>query len=385
MDDTFKFSLLTDGNYATWSKDVEYALRGKGCWSLVSNTEPKLSADATEKEKVDFQQRKDKALSILYYSVSIKYRTLISSEKEPFAVWNILKENFRSVSRASIMRLLDEFFSIRFDPNSENIGLFCARIKNAVQLLADAGHPVEELYQSFQAIRYLPPDYQNVVQLIYRWDDKEFKLCNIEKELITEEGRLNQLKIDLDKNASSSSAYNLCAEKYLTCDFKTPRFLNVNPCATRSGKNKKIDRNKRIGPCFKCKQFGHLKYQCKNLDINLQSQRGEGKPNVLDNLEQSYFISEAYFNAGEVTADKFIWVIDTAATKHFCNNLNLFTDIRKVQGTSMSLAVGDVESPVEGIGTVEMYVMIDGKKNIISLNDVMFSPKLRQSFICPEI
>ncbi|GFV82566.1 uncharacterized protein TNCV_2976761 [Trichonephila clavipes] len=45
--------------------------------------------------------------------------------------------------------------------------------------------------------------------------------------------------------------------------------------------------------------------------------------------------------------DKFNWIIDTAATRHFCNNINLFSDLKNIEGKTMPLAVGGLESPIE--------------------------------------
>ncbi|GBM73392.1 hypothetical protein AVEN_163194-1 [Araneus ventricosus] len=44
------------------------------------------------------------------------------------------------------MRLLDEFFSIEFDPVKDTIAIFIAKIKRIVKRLADTGNPLDDVY-----------------------------------------------------------------------------------------------------------------------------------------------------------------------------------------------------------------------------------------------
>ncbi|GBM55869.1 hypothetical protein AVEN_2567-1 [Araneus ventricosus] len=54
----------------------------------------------------------------------------------------------------------------------------------------------------FQLIRYLPPEYDNLVQILYSVKYEEFTVDNITKQIITESGRI-QLKLK-DKNRIQS-------------------------------------------------------------------------------------------------------------------------------------------------------------------------------------
>ncbi|GIY16859.1 hypothetical protein CEXT_660451 [Caerostris extrusa] len=61
---------------------------------------------------------------------------------------------------ASVIRLLDEVFQIKFYAKKDTIAIFIARIRKLVRRLMDAGHPLEGMYPAFQSIRILPPDFQ---------------------------------------------------------------------------------------------------------------------------------------------------------------------------------------------------------------------------------
>ncbi|KMQ82762.1 retrovirus-related pol polyprotein from transposon tnt 1-94 [Lasius niger] len=207
--DGHKISLLTSNNYATWKQETMVLLMDRGSWGFITGDEAPLGTDATRRETADYNMRKDRAYSTIFFGVSEEYRDLISSTTSGAKAWEILREQFEPVARCRVAQLLDQFYKVRFTPG-DSMGLFLARLKKAVKDMTDAGHPVEERYIAFQAIRYLPGEYQNLVQVIYRWEDKQFKLVEIEKELIQEEHRIKQCQRDIEtvNESFSNSVYD---------------------------------------------------------------------------------------------------------------------------------------------------------------------------------
>ncbi|GBM45022.1 hypothetical protein AVEN_98873-1 [Araneus ventricosus] len=65
----------------------------------------------------------------------------------------------------------------------------------------------------FKLLRYLPPEYDNLVQILYRVKDEEFTVDNITKQLITESRRI-QLKLkDENRIQSVTDAYTAGVRK----------------------------------------------------------------------------------------------------------------------------------------------------------------------------
>ncbi|GFX74754.1 uncharacterized protein TNCV_3121831 [Trichonephila clavipes] len=116
---------------------------------------------------------------------------------------------------------------------------------------------------------------------------------------------------------------------------------------------------KTIGPCYVCNKYGHLKVNCK-----------EKK-----SLQKSPSTVNETFNTEFDKGDKGIWVIDTAATSHFCNDKCLFLDLKPITNMKMSLATEDKSCPVEGIGTLRFRVKYKGSFHEITLSDVLFNPE----------
>ncbi|GFX75429.1 retrovirus-related Pol polyprotein from transposon RE1 [Trichonephila clavipes] len=171
----------------------------------------------------------------------------------------------------------------------EDVGICISRVKTAATRLQKAGHKLDDLYIGFQLIRWLPQEFQSTVQQIYRWKEVDFRVVKIEAELILEANRLQLMKQDLEK-----------AENAYLSSF-TSKKSKTFPGATAAA---------------------------------------HGDPNGKKDYQKKEY------------SDKGVWVIDTAATSHFCNDKSLFLDLKPISSMKMSLATEDKSCPVEGIGTL---------------------------------
>ncbi|GFT32684.1 hypothetical protein TNCV_2641071 [Trichonephila clavipes] len=69
----------------------------------------------------------------------------------------------------------------------------------------------------------------------------------------------------------------------------------------------------------------------------------------------------------------------------FAVTKKLFVSYEPMNNTTMSLAIGEITSPVEGVGTVKFYFDSDNGRNNITLHNVMYSPKLRNLMSGPAL
>ncbi|GFT10382.1 retrovirus-related Pol polyprotein from transposon TNT 1-94 [Trichonephila clavipes] len=200
-------------------------------------------------------------------------------------------------------------------PTREDVGIFISRVKTAATRLQEAGHKLDDLYIGFQLIRWLPQEFQSTVQQIYRWKEEDFRVVKIEAELILEANRLQLMKQDLEK-----------AENAYLSSFTSKKSKTL-PGATAAAHG----------------------------DLN-------GKND--------------YQKKGEF--DKGVWVIDTTATSHFCNDKSLFLDLKPITNMKMSLATEDKSCPVEGIGTLRFrpdHYIIPKSKAISFFSDITAKTK----------
>ncbi|GFV26440.1 retrovirus-related Pol polyprotein from transposon TNT 1-94 [Trichonephila clavipes] len=294
------------------------------------------------RKKLDLQLRKDRCYTLIYTNISSDLKNLITETTDGVAAWKILKDHFEPVTRARVIQLLDQFFGTKYQPG-EDVGIFISRVKTAATRLQEAGHKLDDLYIGFQLIRWLPQEFQSTVQQIYRWKEEDFRVVKIEAELILEANRLQLMKQDLEK-AENAYLSSFTSKKSKTLPGATAAAHGdpngKNDYQKRSGKvfNCKTIKNvkqsiKTIGPCYVCNKYGHLKVNCKE---KKSLQKSPSNVNETFNTE----------------FDKGLWVIDTAATSHFCNDKSLFLDLKPITNMKMSLATKDKSCPVEGISQI---------------------------------
>ncbi|GFW57313.1 retrovirus-related Pol polyprotein from transposon TNT 1-94 [Trichonephila clavipes] len=137
---------------------------------------------------------------------------------------------------------------------------------------------------------------------------------------------------------------------------KKSKTLPGATAAAHGDPNGKNDYQKKGG------KYGHLKVNCKEKKSLPKS------PSTVNETFNTEF-------------DKGLWVIDTAATSHFCNDKSLFLDLKPITNMKMSLATEDKSCPVEGIGTLRFRVKYKGSFHEITLTDVLFNPKLRRNLL----
>ncbi|KAG8180071.1 hypothetical protein JTE90_027852 [Oedothorax gibbosus] len=243
--ETAHIEKLNANNYSSWKDDVKVVLMDRGSWQIVVGKEeppqpyspvkddaggvPESDPafdKAYQKQLKDFNLRRDRAYSTIYLSLGKEIRPLISETDDPVEAFKILQFHFRPDSRARIIGLTDDFFSCRIDPNEE-VGLYAARLKRIAVQLNDAGKPVDDWYQAFQLIRYLPQEFNGIVQAIYRWTDDQFKSDKVLRELQAEEGRLKQCSKDQE-----AVAYRVGKERTTP-----PQASSNNPRRNRNKKN----------------------------------------------------------------------------------------------------------------------------------------------------
>ncbi|GFY20223.1 retrovirus-related Pol polyprotein from transposon TNT 1-94 [Trichonephila clavipes] len=348
-----QISVLTQHNWNTWKHDMQVLLMHYGCWQFIIQTKPEQpDEEATYKEKLDLQ--------------------------------------------------LHQFFGTKYQPG-ENVGIFISRVKTAATRLQEASHKLDDLCIGFQLIRWLPQEFQSTVQQIYRWKEEDFRVVKIEAELILEANRLQLIKQDLEK-AENAYLSSFTSKKSKTLPGATAAAHGdpngKNDYQKKGGKvfNCKTIKNvkqsiKTIGPCYVCNKYGHLKVNCKekkslqkppstvnetfNTEFNINLRFCEAESSLLE-LDKQLVTSCILF---EENSDKGVWVIDTAATSHFCNDKSLFLDLKPITNMKMSLATEDKSCPVEGIGTLRFRVKYKGSFHEITLTDVLFNPKLRRNLL----
>ncbi|GFT05091.1 retrovirus-related Pol polyprotein from transposon TNT 1-94 [Trichonephila clavipes] len=227
-----------------------------------------------------------------------------------------IKRSLRTSHKSKNSPTFRSFFETGYQPG-EDVGIFISRVKTAATRLQEVlDDKLDDLYIGFQLIRWLPQEFQSTVQQVYRWKEEDFRVVKIEAELILEANRLQLMKQDLEK------AENAYLSSFTSKKSKT-RYLVLRLQLMEIQRARMITKRKVVRFC---------EAECSLLELDKQ-------------LVPSCILFEE-------NSDKGVWVIDTAATSHFCNDKSLFLDLKPITNMKMSLATEDKSCPVEGIGTL---------------------------------
>ncbi|GFQ68533.1 CCHC-type domain-containing protein [Trichonephila clavata] len=229
---------LEGQNYVSWANDVKYLLMERQVWNIVDEKEiePKLdvSTDAEAvKEVKNFKARKQIAMSIIYLNIDSSHRRIVERIDDPVEAWKVLKTYYQLDSKAHHMEVYSSLMNCHI-LSEESISLFSTRLLRIYEQLRDLDEDFSERYVTFQLLRYLPPQFDSIVQTILRLDDVKFVYKDVVAELVAEEARLKLRNMDMSKEIAAQS--------------------------TRMESKKRS-----IKTCYQCKSPDHLKNNCPEL------------------------------------------------------------------------------------------------------------------------
>ncbi|GFW40417.1 retrovirus-related Pol polyprotein from transposon TNT 1-94 [Trichonephila clavipes] len=290
-----QISVLTQHNWNTWKHDMQVLLMHYGCWQFIIQTKPEQpDEEATYKEKLDLQLRKDRCYMLIYTNISSDLKNLITETTDGEAAWKILKDHFEPVTKARVIQLLDQFFGTKYQPG-EDVGIFISRVKTAATRLQEAGHKLDDLY------------------ILMKQDLEKAENAYLSSFTSKKSKTLPVATAAAHGDPNGKNDYQKKGGKVFNC--KTIK--NVKQSI------------KTIGPCYVCNKYGHLKVNCKekkslqkspstvnetfNTEFNINLRFCEADCSLLE-LDKQLVTSCILF---EENSDKGVWVIDTAATSHF--------------------------------------------------------------------
>ncbi|GBM55622.1 Retrovirus-related Pol polyprotein from transposon TNT 1-94 [Araneus ventricosus] len=297
-----KIAPLTSDNYPSWKQDMIAILLDRNVYDIVLGKENPPGDDATEKEKMRFKKRCNKAFSSIYLNVSKDLRPLIADITEGKKAWEVIQKYFHPESRARTI---------------------------------DCGEKVPLKYQAFQLIRFLPDCFGAIVQAIYRWPDDQFTFDQVLNELIAEEARLEQCSRDHEQFALHSAT----------------------PLRTGTRNISKINR-----PQDKAKKYNKTGYSDGDYWV-----KKKGSPKS--------FIAEACITE---RSDPNAWIVDSAATTHFCSDRKWFTKFEPSNKPEHIYMANSDTCPIEGKGTVKLSYL---NGQCFFLNNVIYSSQIRHNLI----
>ena len=368
-------------NYRTWRDISEYVLRLFNCWNIVLGTEeiPEEEidgdGDVINEDPIDgFQNRYQYASAYFLETIEPQWLILLATHKTPSAIWQAFEDKFARENTSSFFDQLNTVFDTRYDtatPIAEHINAYDT-YWNRIQLRCSAATPYDRyalpfvfksVFESPEAkaailLRSLPESMNNIVDNLQTKEDLTYDHVY---------NKLMDLRSPTSGNSEGDKAYKTAIVK---------------------GKGREQQRSGRSATpkeCTYCKKHypsarseGHAWNECSKLKADNQKKKNEKKAGssariVVEETSPTVSTSSRTYTTEKSLDPK--WVIDTGASSHMTNNLDLLINFQPEKGT---VRLGD-DSVIEscGRGTVKILAKTsDGQVTPVYLQRVLWVPEL---------
>ena len=355
---------LNGKNYPTWKLQCRMVLVKDGLWEIVSEKEADPGREQADAHK-KFMTRRDRALATIVLSIEPSLLYLLGANPEdPVVVWKKLRDHFQKKTWANKLELRRKLYALRLK-DGESVQEHIKRMTEIFEELSVIDDPVS--------------DDDRVVHLLASLPDS-----------------FDMLVTALQANSETVPRMEIVTERLLHEELKLKERGTVNEvrkALTAKG-------NSRKGPiCHFCRKPGHIKRECWKLtqiEASKKPGKGTGKPKHTANQatetrqERSWPDEAAVLSDGEAlvvghalsVTSQDIWIIDSGATCHMCNNKSFFSEVSVLEKPQeVSLGDGHVlEATAEGTVPLQM-LLPDGSTKKCSLKKVLWIPKLAYNLL----
>ncbi|GBN28647.1 Acetylcholinesterase-1 [Araneus ventricosus] len=201
--------------------------------------------------------------------------------------------------------------------------------------------------------------------------NEEFNHREVEKELVNEAGRiqLKQKDLNLDYTENAYTVGSFRQQETRKKSFE--RSGAVLDPSRNPGQYRKISYPKGMGSfCDFCSRKGHDAYKCYK-KRNKEKKQAFASETSFCGTNQAFGVSKDW--------DQFL--IDTAATSHFCYDRDWFKNFKELTTTKALLDDKKSTCEVKGIGDID-FIVKDIKGNVkLTLKDVFYTPNMRRNLI----
>ncbi|GBN75341.1 hypothetical protein AVEN_2662-1 [Araneus ventricosus] len=213
---------------------------------------------------------------------------------------------------------------LNIDENLKNtMSSYIGKISQAAKDLENAGKVIPDDDIAYRMLANLPRSYDNIVMQLYQLYDKNVTSLNVRKFLLAEYDRVK------------------VREKSYTRP-KGPAVFSIE----RDVSEKKISANdfKERRKCFSCRTVGHIKKKCWKLkNDNKMPTHQQRKPPTFKKGEHSN-PAALYASVYWTQSMDIEFVIDSVATEHFVNDINLFINFQKLSSSANVEDISDNEA-----------------------------------------
>lgn len=289
----------------------------------------------------DAENKKTKAKLIMTIDSSLYVH--IKDEKTAQDVWKRLKILFDDSGFQRKISLLRHLISIRLE-DSESMTSYVTQIVDTAQKLGSTGFTITDEWVGCLLLAGLPEKFAPMIMAI------EHSGMAISTDVI--KSKLLDMSSEVDSSGNDSA---FLSKGWQQRNKKYRNTTETSKSVTPSPKSVKQIR------CYRCKQIGHYKNQCK-----------------YNKEKESAVFSVFFMNSSYKSTD---WYIDSGASAHMVTDVNRLQDVSYNQAMKSIVVANKTTVPVLCSGNTQITTVVDDSEYNITVKNVLCIPNLTTNLL----
>ena len=359
-----RYPILIGTNYIHWKFRMEYNLRSRKLWNIVSGERPRPLGSPDDKE---WDTLDEEARQVIVMTVNDEQNAYLFEETTARGMWERLKEAYQETSVANTLRLKSKFNSYKMDP-LHSMATHVNKVKELAQELKAVGVAVEKEDIILVLLDSLPEQYKMVKSSLKSQRDLSVELvCSRLKEEEHDlglEGAKAEEKVFFSSGKRGGTAgiqcHNCGKFGHLKRFCLAPRKKASPSSSIEENSKGSSSGNVEKRRCFNCNQIGHLKKDCK-VEKKMNAMVADGEA-YIGALEQGDFSSP--------------WIIDSGATHHMCFEKSAFKELVPLQQPRKIVLGNGQITEATHIGRVELELQTREFVSTAILSNVLYTPEV---------
>lgn len=320
---TTEIKPLTGQNYLPWKRQITILSKLNGLESALTSDKPGSHNDMA-------------ATLLLIEAMDDAHQEQVEAEPSAKAIMASLERQYANRSVATKHRLLSDFLKSTKE-STDTLNKHIGKLREKRNALHNLGEEFTEDFFQVVLINSLPQEFGNFLEL---WELMHPSMKNTEFliEVLTQKERNQTAKLELPTALVVDTKKNK----------KNEGMIPKEQCLAMS-----VEEKKKVTKCGICQQKGHWARECPS-----KNEQGEPSASFMvpsgEHKEETGQSANVILNLGNLYPElKTMWVLDSGATEHMCNNSSWFKKIEYYE-TPRKASVGD-GSPIEvlRIGKIE--------------------------------